>query len=70
MANGDAHDVFISDARADCGAAAELNGWIVSQGLGAVFDRSGPRPSVRLIALLVAMRRRESEALACGGGGG
>jgi hypothetical protein len=31
MANGDARGVFISYAHSDGAAAAELNGWLVSQ---------------------------------------
>jgi len=34
MASGGAYDVFISYARGDGDAAAELNGWLVSQGGG------------------------------------
>jgi hypothetical protein len=34
MASGDAYDLFISYARSDGDAAAELNGSLVSQGGG------------------------------------
>jgi hypothetical protein len=34
MANGGAYDVFISYARSDGAAAAELNGWLSDQDWG------------------------------------
>ena len=40
MASGDAYDVFLSYARSDGAAAAELNGWLCAQGLRTFFDRS------------------------------
>jgi hypothetical protein len=39
MASGDAYDGFLITARSEGDAAAELNGWTVSRGFGAVFDR-------------------------------
>ena len=41
MASGDAYDVFISYARSDGDAAAELNGWLRHDGGGGRRGWSG-----------------------------
>ena len=46
---GDAYDVFVSYSRSDGPGAAELNGWLRSQGLSTFFDRSELRPGLRWI---------------------
>ena len=52
MGSGDAYDVFVSYARSDEAAAAELNGWLGDQGLRTFFDRSELRPGLRWVAAL------------------
>jgi TIR domain len=52
MANDDAYDVFLSYARSDGSAAAELNGWLRAQGLSTFFDRSELRPGLRWLSAL------------------
>ncbi|VFU10524.1 conserved protein of unknown function [Methylocella tundrae] len=46
------YDVFLSYARSDGAAAAELNGWLSAQGLRTFFDRSELRPGLRWIPAL------------------
>ena len=47
---GDAsYDVFVSYSRSDEAGAAELNGWLRSQGLSTFYDRSELRPGLRWI---------------------
>jgi energy-coupling factor transporter ATP-binding protein EcfA2 len=45
-------DVFLSYARSDGAAAAELNGWLRGQDLRTFFDRSELRPGLRWIPAL------------------
>jgi WD40 repeat protein/energy-coupling factor transporter ATP-binding protein EcfA2 len=52
MASGDAYDVFVSYARSDEAAAAELNGWLCAQGFSTFFDRSALRPGLRWVPAL------------------
>jgi hypothetical protein len=52
MGSGDAYDVFISYARSDEAAAADLNGWLSDQGLRTFFDRRELRPGLRWVAAL------------------
>src|SRR5262249_17639532 len=42
-------DVFLSYARSDGAAAAELNGWLRAQGFHTFFDRSELSPGLRWI---------------------
>jgi len=50
---GDARfDVFLSYARSDGVAAAELNRWLSTQGVRTFFDRSDLRPGLRWIPTL------------------
>jgi ABC-type multidrug transport system fused ATPase/permease subunit len=47
---GDAsYDVFFSYSRSDEAGAADLNGWLRSQGLSTFYDRSELRPGLRWI---------------------
>jgi WD40 repeat protein len=67
MASGDAYDVFISYARSDGNAAAELNGWLCAQGFSTFFDRSALRPGLRWIsALEEAIGRAKAVAILVG----
>ena len=52
MARGKDYDVFISYARNDGDAAAELNGWLSDQGFRTFFDRSALRPGLRWVPAL------------------
>src|SRR5208337_2640421 len=49
---GDVYDVFVSYSRSDEAGAAELNGWLRSQGLSTFFDRSKLRPGLRWVPAL------------------
>jgi len=67
MPSGDAYDVFISYARSDGDAAAELNGWLSAQGFSTLFDRSELRPGLRWIpALEEAIGRARAVAILVG----
>src|SRR5271165_2093721 len=67
MASAGVYDVFISYARRDGDAAAELNGWLVSQGLSTFFDRSALRPGLRWVpALEEAIGRARAVAILIG----
>src|SRR5271165_6297186 len=67
MASGDAFDVFVSYARSDGDAAAELNGWLCAQGLSTFFDRSALRPGLRWVpALEEAIGRAHAVAILVG----
>jgi tetratricopeptide (TPR) repeat protein/energy-coupling factor transporter ATP-binding protein EcfA2 len=52
MGSDDRYDVFVSYARSDEAAAAELNGWLNAEGLRTFFDRSELRPGLRWISAL------------------
>ena len=52
VAAGDGSDVFISYARRDEGAAAELNGWLCARGFSTFFDRNAFRPNLRWVPAL------------------
>ena len=61
------YDVFLSYARSDAAAAAELNGWLNEQGLGAFFDRGAFRPGLRWVpALEDAIGRSKAVAILIG----
>src|SRR5271165_4302610 len=67
MASGDAYDVFVSYARSDEAAAADLNRWLCAQGLRTFFDRSGLRPGLRWVpALEDAIGRSKAVAILVG----
>src|SRR4249920_2504615 len=67
MASGDAYDVFVSYARSDVAAAAELNGWLCAQGLKTFFDYSALRPGLRWVpALEDAIGRSKAVAILVG----
>ena len=67
MASGDGYDVFISYARSDGDAAAELNGWLGAQGVSTFFDRSALRPGLRWVpALEEAIGRSRAVAILVG----
>src|ERR1700730_10679967 len=60
-------DVFLSYARSDGAAAAELNGWLRTRGLRTFFDRSELRPGLRWIpALEDAIGRSDAVAILVG----
>src|SRR5271165_6155598 len=67
MASGDACDVFVSYARSDEAAAAELNGWLCAQGFSTFFDRGALRPGLRWVpALEDAIGRSKAVAILVG----
>src|ERR1700722_5495288 len=67
MPSGDAYDVFLSYARSDGDAAAELNGWLTTQGLRIFFDRSELHPGLRWVpALEDAIGRSKAVAILVG----
>ena len=67
MRSGGAYDVFVSYARSDEAAAAELNGWLSDQGLRTFFDRRELRPGVRWVAALEdAIGRSKAVAILVG----
>jgi len=67
MASGDAYDVFVSYARSDEAAAADLNRWLCAQGLRTFFDRSGLRPGLHWVpALEDAIGRSKAVAILVG----
>ena len=62
-----AYDVFVSYARSDEAAAAELNGWLCSQGFSTFFDRRALRPGLRWVpALEEAIGRSKAVAILVG----
>src|SRR6516162_3110566 len=66
MRGGD-YDVFVSYARSDAAAAAELNTWLRGQGLSTFFDRSELRPGLPWIpALEEAINRCRAVAILFG----
>jgi energy-coupling factor transporter ATP-binding protein EcfA2 len=70
MASGDAYDVFVSYARSDGAAAAELNSWLRDQGLSTFFERNELRPGLRwLPALEDAIGRSKAVVILVGKGG-
>ena len=67
MAREDGFDVFLSYARSDGAAAAELNGWFRANGLRTFFDRIELRPGLRWIpALEDAIGRSDAVAILVG----
>ena len=67
MTSDAAFDVFLSYARSDTADAAELNGWLRSQGLRTFFDRSELRPGLRWISALEdAIGRSDAVAILVG----
>jgi hypothetical protein len=67
MGSGDAYDVFVSYARSDETAAAELNGWLCAQGLTTFFDRNALRRGLRWVpALEEAISRSRAVAILVG----
>src|ERR1700751_1224270 len=67
MARDDGFDVFLTYARSDGGAAAELNDWLRARGLRTFFDRSELRPGLRwLPALEDAIGRSDAVAILVG----
>ena len=70
MGSGDDYDVFVSYARSDGAAAAELNGWLSAQGLSTFFDRNALRPGLRWVpALEDAIGRSKAVAILVGAHG-
>src|SRR5271165_6870192 len=70
MASGDAYDVFVSYARSDEAAAADLNRWLCAQGLRTFFDRKELRPGLRWVpALEDAIARSKAVAVLVGAHG-
>ena len=64
------YDVFLSYARSDGAAAAELNGWLRAQGLRTFFDRTELKPGLRWIpALEDAIQRSRAVAILVGAHG-
>jgi energy-coupling factor transporter ATP-binding protein EcfA2 len=67
MGSGAAYDVFLSYARSDGAAAAELNGWLRAQDLRTFFDRSELHPGLRWIpAIEDAINRSGAVAILVG----
>src|SRR6201987_3712467 len=67
MARDDGFDVFLTYARSDGGAAAELNDWLRARGLRTFFARSELRPGLRwLPALEDAIGRSDAVAILVG----
>ena len=67
MSSVGAYDVFISYARSDGDAAAELNGWLVAQGFSTFFDRSALKAGLRWVpALEEAIGRARAVAILVG----
>jgi hypothetical protein len=67
VAAGDGSDVFISYARSDEAAAAELNGWLCARGFSTFFDRNALRPNLRWVpALEEAINRYKAVAILVG----
>jgi tetratricopeptide (TPR) repeat protein len=67
MGSGDRYDVFVSYARSDEAAAAELNGWLNAEGLHTFFDRNELRPGLRWISALEdAISRSHAVAILVG----
>lgn len=61
------YDLFLSYARSDGAAAAELNGWLRAQGLRTFFDRNELRPGLRWVSALEdAISRSDSVAILVG----
>jgi len=67
MGSGDAYDVFLSYARRDAAAAAELSSWLSAQGLRTFFDRNELPQGLRWIPRLEeAIRRSKAVAILVG----
>jgi hypothetical protein len=66
MASGDGSDVFVSYARSDGDAAAELNGWLVGQKFSTFFDRYALRRLRWVPALEEAIGRSKAAATLIG----
>jgi hypothetical protein len=67
MRRDDGFDVFLSYARSDGAAAAELNSWLRARGFRTFFDRSDLRPGLRWVpALEDAIDRSEAVAILIG----
>jgi Novel STAND NTPase 1/TIR domain len=67
MRRDDSFDVFLSYARSDAVAAAELNDWLRARGLRTFFDRSDLRPGLRWLPRLEdAIGRSEAVAVLIG----
>ena len=67
VAAGDGSDVFISYARSDEAAAAELNGWLCARGFSTFFDRNALRPNLRWVpALEEAINRSKAVVILVG----
>jgi hypothetical protein len=63
----DGYDIFVSYSHSDGAGAAELNGWLCSQGLSTFFDRSKLRPGLRWVpALEDAIGRSRAVAVLVG----
>ena len=69
MGSGE-YDVFLSYARSDGDAAAELNGWLSAQGIKTFFDRKELSPGLRWVpALEDAIGRSKAVAILVGAHG-
>ncbi len=67
MGSDGVYDVFVSYARSDEAAAAELNGWLRAQGLRTFFDRRELRPGLPWVpALEDAIGRSDAVAILVG----